>query len=130
MKRKNAQNKALIIVNRCSALYKIREFFNNLFHKKEKIDYKQEVFEIGKIEEKMEKQKDNFTEYIKNISNEETKLLKLQKQYRSGEIKERELTAEQVKQLCDLFDKQINNLIKSNEARKQKILKYRKNIMT
>lgn len=128
MKKKNTQNKALIIVNKSSVLYKIREFFYNLFYKKERIDYKQAVSETDKIQEKMEKQKDNFTEYIKNISNEETKLLKLQKQYRSGEIKERELTAEQVKQLCDLFDKQINNLIKSNEARKQKLLKYRKNI--
>lgn len=128
MKKKNTQNKALIIVNKSSILYKIREFFYNLFYKKERIDYKQAVSETDKIQEKMEKQKDNFTEYIKNISNEETKLLKLQKQYRNGEIKERELTAEQVKQLCDLFDKQINNLIKSNEARKQKLLKYRKNI--
>lgn len=128
MKKKNTQNKALIIVNKSSVFYKIREFFNNPFHKKEKINYKQEASKTSKIEENMEKQKDKFMEYIKNISNEETELLKLQKQYRNGEIKERELTAEQVKQLCELFDKQINNLIKSNEAKKLKLLKYKKNI--
>ena len=49
------------------------------------------------------------------------KLLKLQKQYRSGEIKEEELTQEQVNSLCALYDKQIANLKKSNEIRKQKL---------
>ena len=69
-------------------------------------------------------QKKFFTESIKNIEDEETKLLKLQKQYRSGEIKEKELTQEQVNSLCALYDKQIANLKKSNEIRKQKLLKY------
>ena len=61
---------------------------------------------------------------------EETKLLKIQKQYRSGEIKEEELTEEQVKSLCELYDKQIANLRKSNEIRKQKLLEYRKKLQT
>ena len=121
MKKKSTQNKALIIVNKCGVLHEIKEFFYNMFHKKEGIDEIKVIPEIDEIEEKREKEKQSFMEYIKNISDEETELLKLQRQYRSGEIKVRELTDEQMKKLCDLFDKQINNLIKSNEE-------YRKNI--
>ena len=69
-------------------------------------------------------------EEIRNIENEETKLLKLQKQYRSGEIKEEELTEEKVNSLCALYDKQIENLRKSNENRKQKLLEYRRKLQT
>ena len=61
-------------------------------------------------------------EEIKKIGDEETLLLKLQKKFRSGEIEEEELTEEQVNSLCALYDKQISNLTKSNEIRKQKLL--------
>ena len=69
-------------------------------------------------------------ESIKNIEDEETKLLKLQRQYRSGEIKEEELTEEQVNSLCTLYDRQIANLKKSNNMRKQRLLEYRKKLQT
>ena len=69
-------------------------------------------------------------ESIKNIEDEETNLLKLQKQYRNGEIKEEELTKEQINSLSALYDKQIANLRKSNELRKQKLLEYRKNMQS
>ena len=69
-------------------------------------------------------------ESIKNIEDEETKLLKLQKQYRSGEIKEEELSEEQINSLCKLYDRQIANLKKSNDIRKQKLLEYRRKMQT
>lgn len=69
---------------------------------------------------------DSFIESIRNIENEETKLLKLQQQYRRGEIKEETLTKEQVNALCSLYDKQIANLRKSNEIRKKNLLEYKK----
>ena len=69
-------------------------------------------------------------ESIRNIEDEETKLLKLQKQYRSGKIKEEELTEEQVNSLCILYDRQIASLKKSNEIRKQRLLEYRKKLQT
>ena len=55
-------------------------------------------------------EKNMVDEIISNldIENEETKLLKLQKQYRSGEIKEEELTQEQVNSLCALYAYMIN----------------------
>ncbi len=62
------------------------EILNYIRNNKEKIDYKQAVSETDKIEVKLERKKDNFVKYIKNISNEEALLLKLQKQYRCGEI--------------------------------------------
>ncbi len=72
------------------------------------------------------KNRAEFMQYVKNIENDETRLLKLQKQYRNGEIKEEDMTKEQVQQLCDLYDKQIAELEKSNEARKRKLLEYRR----
>ena len=72
------------------------------------------------------KNKESFLGYIKNVENKETKLLKLQKQFRSGQIKEEELTQEQIISLCDLYDKQIDNLRKLNEDRKSKIMRIKK----
>ena len=122
--KENTQEKSLVQVNENSIFYKIKKFFRNLFHKDTE-------FESNVVEENIsnniedETKKSTFIESIKNIEDEETKLLKLQKQYRSGEIKEEELTQEQVNSLCNLYDKQIANLKKSNEMRKQKLLEYR-----
>ena len=65
---------------------------------------------------------------------EETKLLKLQEQYRSGKIREEELSKEQVDMLCALYDKQISQLRKSNAILKnnlikRKIINYFRNIL-
>ena len=74
--------------------------------------------------------KNTFMESIRNIEDEETKLLKLQKQYRTGKINAEELSEQQIKSLGKLYDRQIENLRKSNEIRKQKLLKYRMKIQT
>ena len=93
----------------------------NIFRKKET-----ENMDI--LEEKLniEKEKNSFIESLKNVENEEMKILKLQKQYDSGIIKDEDLTQEQINSLCKLYDKQIVTLKKSNEIRKQKLLEYRK----
>ena len=127
--KENTQEKSLVRVNENSIFYKIKSFFRNLFHKNTKIEeniVNEENINNNIIEEK----KSEFLKSIKNIENEETILLKLQKQYRSGEIKEEELTEEQVNSLCTLYDKQIENLRKSNENRKQKLLEYRRKLQT
>lgn len=129
--KENVQDKLLVKVNEKSIFYKIKRFFKNLFSRKESdVD---NSFVFTQIEDDIQGDKDrknSFMEEIKNIEDEETKLLKLQKQYRSGEIKEEELTEEQVKSLCDLYDKQIANLRKSNEMRKQRLLEYRRKLQT
>lgn len=73
-----------------------------------------------------DKEKNKFMERIKNIEDEEILLLRLQNKFRGREIKEEELSNEQINSLCALYDKQIANLKKSNEMRKQTILKYRR----
>ncbi|MCL2383509.1 MAG: hypothetical protein FWC79_05145 [Oscillospiraceae bacterium] len=69
-----------------------------------------------------------FRNYITNIENEDTLLLKLQKQYRNGDISEKDLSQEDIQKLSQLFDSQIATLKKSIQAREQNILKYREMI--
>ena len=128
--RENTQEKSLVQVNENSIFYKIKKFFRNLFHKNQ-TSAETNIVE-SYIENATEKEnvKNSFMEAIRNIEDDETRLLKLQKQYRSGEIKEEELTEEQVASLCSLYDKQIANLKKSNEMRKQKLLEYRRKLQT
>lgn len=121
--KENTQEKLLIQVNENNIFYKIKRFFRKLFHK-ETIINNTEIIEQNKIE----KSKSVFIETIKNIEDEETRLLELQRKYRAGELKEEELTKEQVKSLCNLYSKQIESLRKSNEIRKQKLLEYRKKV--
>lgn len=128
--KENTQEKSLVKVTENSIFYKIKKFFKNLFYKDTEI--KNNVIAEENINSNVESEdkKSAFMESIRNIENEETRLLKLQKQYRNGEIKEEELTPEQVNSLCDLYDKQIVNLKKSNAIRKQKILEYRRRLQT
>ena len=74
----------------------------------------------------MKDKKDDFIKYVKDIENEDIKILKLQEQYRNGCIKEEEMTKKEITKLCDLYDKQIAELEKSNNYRKQKLLEYRR----
>ena len=121
--RDNTQEKSLITVNENSIFYKIKNFFRNLFYKHKAIE-NSTVIENG-INPSLEKEnnKNSFMESIKNIENEETKLLKLQEQYRSGKIREEELSKEQVDMLCALYDKQISQLRKSNAILKNNLIK-------
>lgn len=124
--KENTNEKSLIKVNENSIFYKIKQFFKNLFHKNEPTV----IVETNNTVKPDEDKKNTFMEEIKKIEDEETILLKLQKKYRSGEIKEEDLTEKQINSLCKLYDKQIANLKKSNEVRKQKLLEYRRKLQT
>ena len=126
--KENTDEKSLVKINENSIFYKIKQFYKKLFYKKETIN--NITVETNKVILQNDNKKNKFMEEIKNIEDEETLLLKLQKKFRSGEIKEEERTEEQVKSLCELYDKQIANLRKSNEIRKQKLLEYRKKLQT
>lgn len=128
--KENTQEKSLVQVNENGIFYKIKRFFKNLFNKNKDTTDNYAVIEETNSSVKNKNIKSSFMESIRNIEDEETKLLKLQKQYRSGEIKEEELTEEQINSLCALYDKQIANLRKSNEIRKQKLLEYRRKLQT
>ena len=128
--KKKSQEKRLITVNENSIFYKIKTFFKNLFNPRKKVENVLRVEEAVNIKSENQNNIDSFIESIRNIKNEETKLLKLQQQYRRGEIKEETLTKEQVNALCSLYDKQIANLRKSNEIRKKNLLEYKKKLQT
>ena len=128
--KKNSQEKRLITVNENSIFYKIKTFLKNLFNPRKKVENVLRVEEAVNIKSENQNNIDSFIESIRNIENEETKLLKLQQQYRRGEIKEETLTKEQVTALCSLYDKQIANLRKSNEIRKKNLLEYKKKLQT
>ena len=128
--KKNTQEKSLVQVNENGIFYKIKKFFKNLFNRNANTTNNYAILKETESLVANENKKNSFMESIKNIEDEEIKLLKLQKQYRSGEIKEEELTQEQVNSLCALYDKQIANLKKSNDIRKQKLLEYRRKMQT
>lgn len=124
---KNNTEKSLIKVNKNSIFFKIKNLFNKIFRERK---YKDNIIEENDYNLKEDIKKEQFREYIKNIENEENRLIKLQQKYRAGEIKENQLTKIQIESLCDLYDKQIEKLQKSNEFRKQRILQYRKKLQS
>lgn len=128
--RDSTEEKSLIESNENSIFHKIKSFLRNLFHKN-KTNENSNVIGIVK-ENSIENNNDQntFLESIKYIEDDEAKLIKLQKKYRSGEIKEEDMTEEQINSLCTLYDKQIDKLRKSNELRKQKLLEYRRKFQT
>ena len=85
---------------------------------------------IERIEEKNTTKEDNskrnFINSIKVEESEESQLLKLQKKYSNGEIKEADLSEEQISKLIDLYDKQIDAKKKENEIKRIKIDKFKK----
>lgn len=126
--KENTDEKSLVKINENSIFYKIKRFFKNLLSKKKDAD--NSIVEETTVIKQDEDKRNQFMEQIKKIEDEETILLKLQNQYRSGEVKEEDLTVEQVSSLCKLYDKQIANLRKSNEIRKQKLLEHRRRLQT
>ena len=127
--KENTDEKSLVTINENSLFYKIKQFFKNLFHRNENAN-NVAISDTRNTIEPDEDKRNSFMEEIKKIEDEETILLKLQKSYRSGEIKEKDLSEEQITSLYKLYDKQIANLKKSNEIRKQRLLEYRKKLQT
>jgi len=120
---KNIQEKSLIKINENSIFYKIKSFFYRIFKKKRKED---RDIQYSNSDMQQESKKISFNEYVKNIDNEEIKILKLQKQYRNGEIKDDDLSMQQIQTLCELYDKQIERMKKSNEIKKKRLLEYKR----
>ena len=119
-----AEEKHLINVNKKGIFNKIKIFLMKLFRKSKK-DLKGDSSKIDK-----NTKKESFVNSIKIEESEEKELLRLQEQYRKGKIKEEDLSKEQIDKLCDLYDKQIENLQKEINIRKQEILEYVKKMIT
>lgn len=110
--KRNEQEKSLAIIKENRIFARIRNFF-----RKKKTSNK--IVESIDKTEKTKVQREKFKEYVKTVENGETRLLKLQKKYRNGEIKEKDLTPIQIKALCDLYDKQIKELQKAILIKRQ-----------
>ncbi len=119
---KHIEEKSLVAINEGSIFYRIKRFFKNLFKGKQDEIIQLQVSNINNNIQ--DNKKDTFVEALRNIENDETRLLKLQRQYEKGEIATGELSDEQVLSLKELYQKQIDNLEKSNETRKRKILQH------
>ena len=96
-------------------------WFKNLFGKKQA-----EVNEEVVVEQ--QESSNEFKDSIKMTEEEENQLLELQKKYRRGEIAENDLTEEQIDALCDLYDKQIEEIKQSIKMKEDKIAEYKRKI--
>ena len=96
---------------------KIKKFFKKLFCVKEnkQEDTKREINNI---------EKNNFRENIEiKQDEEELNIIKLQKEYKAGNIREEDMTDEEHKKLINLYEKQNKELKEKIEIKKQKIRK-------
>lgn len=124
--KKSEQKMDLLIINEKSIFYKIKMFFKRLF-------LKNTVYTSDIITEKKDMSynyKKAFEESIRVEETEEMSLLRLQRKYRDGIIKEEDLTKEQINSLSELYDKQIEELRRSNKLRKDKLLEYRRKMQS
>lgn len=118
---KHLEEKSLIAVNENSLFYKIKSFFLKLFRGKKNAFNGFSIIPVEKNEIQSDKRKDDFIESIRNVENEQTKLLKLQEQFDNRKFEKSQLSKEQIADLTALYKKQINDLEQSNERRINKI---------
>lgn len=123
---KHLDEKSLMVVNKKSIFHKIKAFFVKLFRRDtiHQNESQVEAIKTNEIQSNI-KQKNDFIETIRNIENDETRLLKLQKQFDNGEIDRSQLSKEQILKLTELYKKQINDLKESNEKRINKIRQHK-----
>ncbi|MBP3708116.1 MAG: hypothetical protein J6J36_05865 [Clostridia bacterium] len=123
------------MVNRNKALAKIGQEkkikkFINMFFSRAKVFFvnhnsKENNNDKKEIEDKnINSDRSQFLNSIKVKEIEKSELLVLQRKFRNGEIKEEDLTKEQIDLLCALYDKQIEQLENKNKIKKQKIAKW------
>lgn len=121
--KKSIKEESLINVNKKSIFYKIKVFFVRLFKGNDTEIYTPEIKNVNSNGvNNSTRPKDNFIETLRNIEDEETRLLKLQRKYENSEINIGQLSKEQLIALKEQYKKQICELEKSNESRKRKIL--------
>lgn len=102
-----SNNSTMLPINR--VFQRLKEFFE-LKHKKE-----------DKSCNTIEGIQDNFIDSLKVEESEEAKLFKLQRKYRNGELKEEDLSEEQITKLIELYDRQIESKEKENKIKRNKI---------
>lgn len=120
----NKAKKELLVVNENSIFYKIKTFFRRIFFNNRNVEIKQEVQEI-KLPDSSNK-KSSFVEEIKIKENKKLKeLLHLQKLFKMGRIKEKDLSKQERIELEKLYIHQNYELKKSINNYKNKIIAIR-----
>lgn len=127
----NKSKESLVAVNENSIFYKIKTFFRKLFFNNKNSEIKQE----NQIEEikisNNSNVKSSFLEEIKIKENKELKeLLHLQKLFKMGRIKEKDLSKKERIELEKLYKHQIYELNKSINGYKNKIISIRNKLAT
>ena len=118
----NKSKEGLLAVNENSIFYKIKNFFKRLFFKSESLVKEEKIEEIKNENTKTS----SFLEDIKIKENKEFKeLLYLQKLFKMGRIKEKDLSKEERIGLEKLYKQQIYDLKKSINGYKNKIISIR-----
>ena len=69
---------------------------------------------------------DAFRDSIRNVEVDNSNIFELQRRYHNGEVSIKELTNEQIKALCDLYDDKIADLKKTIAAKEQILANYKK----
>ena len=114
------KNNKLIIYKK-SIFRKISDFFKKIFSKKEVVQNENIIVNNDK--------NDSF---IKNIqikeNKEELRLLQLKQQYENGEIDEEDMSDEDVDKLCQLYEKETDELNADAERRKNHIAQMLKEL--
>ncbi|MBE5820837.1 MAG: hypothetical protein E7310_08600 [Clostridiales bacterium] len=98
------ENKLPVVAKKNTIFASIRNFFINLFKKKEVITPEEPNLNAIKIQD--ENRKNNFLGEIKILSKEE-KYYELQRKYHSEEISIEDLKIFEIKKICDIYDKKI-----------------------
>lgn len=120
----NKAKEELLVVNENSIFYKIKTFFRRIFFNNRNVEIKQEVQEI-KLPDSSNK-KSSFVEEIKIKENKKIKeLLYLQKLFKMGRIKEKDLSKQERIELEKLYIHQNYELKKSINNYKNKIIAIR-----
>lgn len=123
----NKEKEELLVVNENSIFYKIKTFFRRIFFNNRNREIKQDVQEI-KLPDSNNK-KSSFVEEIKIKENKELKeLLHLQKLFKMGRIKEKDLSKQERIELEKLYIHQNYELKKSINNYKNKIIAIRKKL--
>ena len=119
-------NKSLMVSNE-GIFAKIKNFFKKLFHKDEFVSVKENIVSDYKNEDI----KPSFADAIKIPEvNEKSEVLKMQKDYEKGKIREEDMTSEQIKKIESLYEEQIIKLRNDYDGYKPKIINTRKKLAT
>lgn len=126
----NKTKDSLLVVNENSVFYKIKNFFRKLFFKNRNEEIIEDTIIPNPTLDNNIDKKNSFVENIKIKENKEIKeLLYLQKLFKMGRIKEKDLSKKERIGLEKLYKHQIYELNKSINSYKNKIISVRKKLV-